>query len=171
MKTEDAKHRFIQIWGTVGVEWGINRTMAQVHGLLLTSDESLTSEQVMETLRISRGNANMNLRELVTWGLVYRENRAGERKEYFYAEKDIWEVAQRIVAERKRRELDPMMKMIEQLQRELTAHNLHDQEAESFNRLLTDIHTLGKKCATLLDSVLTLDQLSFFKPFRTLFKK
>ena len=98
MKLEDAKNRFVQIWGTVGVEWGINRTMAQVHGLLLSSEEALTAEQVMEALLISRGNANTNLRELINWGLVFRENRAGERKEYFYAEKNIWEVAQRIVA-------------------------------------------------------------------------
>ena len=125
MKLEDAKNRFVQIWGTVGVEWGINRTMAQVHGLLLSSEEALTAEQVMEALLISRGNANTNLRELINWGLVFRENRAGERKEYFYAEKNIWEVAQRIVAERKKRELDPMMKMLDQLQKETSATPSH----------------------------------------------
>jgi DNA-binding transcriptional regulator GbsR (MarR family) len=171
MKLEDAKNRFVQIWGTVGVEWGINRTMAQVHGLLLTSDQSLTSEQVMEALRISRGNANMNLRELISWGLVYRENRAGERKEYFYAEKDIWEVAQRIVAERKRRELDPMMKMIDQLKREIGAVKFDQKEAQSFDRLLTDIQELGKRSSTLLEFVLTMDQSSFFKPLMALLKK
>jgi len=171
MKLEDAKNRFIQIWGTVGVEWGINRTMAQVHGLLLASDEALSAEQVMDALRISRGNANMNLRELISWGLIYRENRAGERKEYFYAEKNIWEVAQRIVAERKRRELDPMMKMLEQLKKDMSTHKIQDKEAQSFVRLLDDIDDLGKKSASLLDLVLRLDQSAFFKPLITLFKR
>lgn len=171
MKLEDAKNRFVQIWGTVGVEWGINRTMAQVHGLLLVSDEALTAEQVMESLSISRGNANMNLRELINWGLIYRENRPGERKEYFYAEKDIWEVAQRIVAERKKRELDPMMKMLEQLQKETITASSQAKEAQVFNKLLADIHTLGKKCGSLLDLVLKLDQSTFFRPLMAFFKR
>jgi len=170
MKLEDAKSKFIQIWGTVGVEWGINRTMAQVHGLLLVSDEPLTAEQVMESLRISRGNANMNLRELINWGLVFRENRPGERKEYFYAEKDIWEVAQRIVAERRKRELDPMMKMLEQLQKEIPSSS-QGKEAQNLNKLLTDIHGLGKKSSALLDLVLKLDQSTFFKPLMAFLKR
>lgn len=171
MKLEEAKNKFVQIWGTVGVEWGINRTMAQVHGLLLSSDEALTAEQVMEALSISRGNANMNIRELINWGLVFRENRAGERKEYFYAEKNIWEVAQRIVAERKKRELDPMMKMLEQLQKETSSTASQGKEAHSFNKLLTDIHSLGKKSSNLLDLVLRLDQSTFFKPLMSFLKK
>jgi DNA-binding transcriptional regulator GbsR (MarR family) len=171
MRLAEAKERFIQIWGTVGVEWGINRTMAQVHGLLLSSDAALTAEQIMESLSISRGNANMNLRELISWGLIFRENRPGERKEYFYAEKDIWEVAQRIVAERKKRELDPMMKLLEQLQKELSSTSSQSDEAHSFTKLLSDIHTLGKKSSNLLDLVLKLDQSTFFKPLISLFRK
>jgi DNA-binding transcriptional regulator GbsR (MarR family) len=171
MKIDEAKSKFIQIWGTVGIEWGINRTMAQVHGLLLTSDKALTTEQVMESLSISRGNANMNLRELISWGLVFREYRPGERKEYFYAEKNIWEVAQRIVAERKKRELDPMMKMIEQLQKETISSSSQTKEAQAFHKLLADIHTLGRKSSSLLELVLKLDQSTFFKPIMTFLKK
>ena len=168
MRLEEAKRRFVQIWGTVGVEWGINRTMAQIHALLLASPIALTAEQVMEALNVSRGNANMNLRELINWGLVFRENRAGERKEYFYAEKDIWEVAQRIAAERRKRELDPMMKMLAQLQRETTAEG---KEAQAFKQLLTEITSLGKKSSALLDLVLKLDQSAFFKPLLAFFKR
>ena len=112
----------------------------------------------------------MNLRELISWGLVFRENRAGERKEYFYAEKDVWEVAQRIVAERKKRELDPMMKLLEQLQREVAA-SPDAGEARSFKQLLADIHGLGKKCGGLLEIVLKLDQKTFFKPLMSYLKK
>lgn len=171
MKLEKAKSRFVQVWGTVGVEWGINRTMAQVHALLLSSDEPLTAEQVMEALSISRGNANMNLRELINWGLVFRENRPGERKEYFVAEKNMWEVAQRIVAERKKRELDPMMKMLDQLQKEIASTASQNREAQSFAKLLSDIHVLGKKSSGLLDLVLRLDQSTFFKPLMSFLKK
>lgn len=168
MKLDDAKRRFVQIWGTVGVEWGINRTMAQIHALLLSSPTALTTEQVMEALNVSRGNANMNLRELINWGLIYRENRPGERKEYFYAEKDVWEIAQRIAAERKKRELDPMMKMLAQLQKETTSEG---KDAQAFKQLLTDITTLGKKSSGLLDLVLKMDQSTFFKPILSYFKK
>jgi DNA-binding transcriptional regulator GbsR (MarR family) len=171
MKLEEAKSKFIQIWGTVGVEWGINRTMAQVHGLLLTSNTPLSAEEIMVALKISRGNANMNLRELINWGLVYRQNKSGERKEYFYAEKDMWEVAQKIVSERKKRELDPMMKMLEQLQKDTVATQAQNKEAQSFVKLLNDIYTLGKKSTTLLDLVLKLDQSTFFKPILSFFKK
>lgn len=171
MKLEEAKNRFIQIWGTVGVEWGINRTMAQVHALLLTGEEALSTEQVMEALGISRGNANMNLRELVNWGLAFRETKTRDRKEYFVAEKDIWEVAQHIVAERKKRELDPLMKMLEQLQKDTTATQVQNKDAQSFKQLLSDIHALGKKSSVLLDLVLKLDQSTFFKPLMAFLKR
>lgn len=171
MKLADAKKRFIQIWGAVGVEWGINRTMAQVHALLLASDEALTAEQIMESLHISRGNANMNLRELISWGLIFRENRPGERKEYFYAEKNVWEIAQRIVTERRKRELDPMMKMLEQLQKEISLSEEESSNSRHFRKLLSDIHSLGKKSGTLLDLVLKLDQSAFFKPLMSLLKR
>jgi hypothetical protein len=100
MQYEEGKRQFIQTWGKLGGEWGINRTMAQVHALLLISPRPLSTEQVMEELSISRGNANMNLRDLLDWNLVHKELVPGDRKEYFVAEKDIWEVAKRIARER-----------------------------------------------------------------------
>lgn len=167
----EAKARFVQIWGTVGVEWGINRTMAQVHGLLLTSDEALTTDQVMAALGVSRGNANMNLRQLVDWGLAFRETRPKDRKEYFVAEKNMWAVAQRIVAERKRRELDPMMKMLEQLYAEAAALSSEGKEAERFLKLLKQLLALGRRSSTMLNLVLKLDESSFFKPLLALIKR
>ena len=171
MKLPEAKNRFVQIWGTVGVEWGINRTMAQVHALLLVSDQAITTEDVMASLSISRGNANMNLRELINWGLIYRESKPGDRKEYFLAEKDMWEVAQRIVAQRRKRELDPMMKMLEQLISETTATQDQTKEVSAFKKVLYDIHTLGKKSNSFLDLVLKFDQSTFFKPLLSFFRR
>ena len=171
MHLEESKERFVQIWGTVGVEWGINRTMAQVHALLLATPDALSTDDVMEALSISRGNANMNLRELVNWGLVYRESKAGDRKDYFIAEKDVWEVAQKIVAERKKRELDPMMKMLEQLIEESSPRKQQSKEQQHFSRLLRDIHDLGKKSTYLLDLVVRLDQSTFFRPLKSWLKR
>src|SRR6185295_6647027 len=102
MKLPEAKDKFIHAWGKLGSSWGINRTMAQVHALLLISPEPLSAEDIMKELAISRGNANMNLRELINWGLVEKEHVKGERREFFSAEKDIWKVAMQIAKERKK---------------------------------------------------------------------
>lgn len=115
MKFDEAKSKFIQTWGKLDSEWGINRTMEQVHALLLISHKPLSTEEVMEELSISRGNANMNLRELVNWTLIHKELVTGDRKEYFVAEKDIWEIAKRIAVERKKREIEPVVRVIDQL--------------------------------------------------------
>src|SRR3569833_3888935 len=115
MELAEGKQKFIEAWGKLGSEWGINRTMAQVHALLLTSPEALTTEEIMAELSISRGNANMTLRDLIDWGLVEKQHKTGERKEYFYAEKDSWIIARQVANERKQRELDPVIKLLNQL--------------------------------------------------------
>ena len=98
---------FVMQWGSIGNSWGINRTMAQIHALLLVTPRALTTDEVMSELEISRGNAHTNLRELVGWGLVRSVVRKGERKEYFEAEKDVWKMFCIIIRERKRREIRP----------------------------------------------------------------
>ncbi len=115
MEFTEAKRQFIQTWGKLGTEWGINRTMAQVHAILLISSAPLSTEDIMEELSISRGNANMNIRDLLNWTLIYKELVPGDRKEYFVAEKDIWEVARRIIRERKKREVEPVLRILHQL--------------------------------------------------------
>ena len=116
MKLPEARQQFISSWGAFGTHWGINRTMAQIHALLLVSPDPLTQDDIMEELNISRGNTNMNIRELINWGLVERVILSGERKEYFTAEKDIWKVVKQIVKERKKRELEPMMQLLDKLE-------------------------------------------------------
>jgi DNA-binding transcriptional regulator GbsR (MarR family) len=115
MEFNEAKAQFIQTWGKLGSEWGINRTMAQVHAILLISPKPLCTEDIMEELNISRGNTNMNVRDLINWDLVYKKLVPGDRKEYFEAEKNIWEVARRIIKERKKREVEPVVKILSQL--------------------------------------------------------
>ena len=96
MNYHEGKHKFIQAWGTLGSSWGINKVMAQIHALLLISPKSLTTDDIMEELKISRGNANMNIRALMDWGIVEKELIVGERKDHYRAGKDIWELARQV---------------------------------------------------------------------------
>jgi DNA-binding transcriptional regulator GbsR (MarR family) len=104
---EAARDEFVAQWGAMGSSWGINRTMAQIHALLIVTTRPLSTDDIMDELKISRGNAHMNLRELVRWGLVRSVIRKGERKEFFEAEKNVWKMFCIIVRERKRREIRP----------------------------------------------------------------
>src|SRR5436309_15993677 len=96
----EAKSRFIDTWGEMGPKWGIPKTMAQIHALLMVSEAPLSTDEVMEELGISRGHANMNLRSLSDWGLIRRAFVKGDRKEYFQSEKDVWNMCCRIARER-----------------------------------------------------------------------
>ncbi|MCH2062708.1 MAG: transcriptional regulator [Roseibacillus sp.] len=113
VKLKETRERFVVQWGIMGAQWGINRTMAQIHAFLMTHPEAMSTDGVMEELAISRGNAHTNLKELVNWGLVRIVTRKGERKEYFEAELDVWEIFRRIVQERKRREIDPALDLLQ----------------------------------------------------------
>src|SRR5687768_18568512 len=106
MKYKEAREQLIRTWGQLSSEWGINRTMGQIHVLLMMSPDPLTADQIINELAISRGNVSMNLRSLVEWGLVHKVYITGDRKEYFASEKDIWKMALRIARERKQRELE-----------------------------------------------------------------
>ena len=137
MEFNDAKAQFIQTWGKLGSEWGINRTMAQVHASLLISPKPLCTEDIMEELNISRGNSNMNVRDLMNWELVYKKLIPGDRKEYFEAEKDIWEVARRIIKERKKREVEPVVKVLSQL-KQIDGDN-ENSEVKEFTSMMDQL--------------------------------
>jgi len=110
---------FIRKWGEMGQVWGINRTMAEIHALLYITAQPLCTDDVMDRLHISRGNASMSLRALCDWSIIRRQHRRGERREYFEALHDVWEMFSIIAAERKRRELDPVLETIKQCIRDL----------------------------------------------------
>jgi DNA-binding transcriptional regulator GbsR (MarR family) len=103
-----ALQRFVVLWGEMATHWGINRTMAQLHALLYASERPLDTDEIMERLDISRGNANMNLRALADWDLVRKVNLPGSRKDYYVAEKDVWKISSTIIEERHRREIKPV---------------------------------------------------------------
>jgi DNA-binding transcriptional regulator GbsR (MarR family) len=99
--------RFILHWGDMGDGWGVNRSVSQIHGLLYLADEPMTAEDIAETLGMARSNVSNSLKELLAWNLIRRVPILGDRRDHFEAETDIWEVAARIAAGRKEREIDP----------------------------------------------------------------
>ncbi len=109
---QQAVDEFVEFWGAMASNWGINRTMAQIHALLYCADEPLNTDDIMERLEISRGNANMNLRSLVDWNLVWKERLAHSRKDFYVAEKDVWKITAQIIRERERREIQPVQQQL-----------------------------------------------------------
>src|SRR5664279_1671532 len=118
MELQTSKQKFIDTWGSLGSEWGINKSVAQVHALLLVSAAPISTDEIMEALTISRGNANMSLRQLMDYGIIYKKVVAGDRKEYFVAEKDIWKWAVKIAMMRKQKEIEPVMNVLNELKEE-----------------------------------------------------
>lgn len=166
MELQEAKDKFIQAWGTLGSSWGINRTMAQVHALLLISEEPQSAENIMESLKISRGNANMNVRALIDWGLVFKELKPGERKEYFVAEKNMWDIVRQIMVQRKKKELEPIVKILNEVS------NVEDEspEAEDFLKVVQEFKLFASKADTTLDNLIKADQHWFVGTFMNMIK-
>ena len=168
MKLMEAKQQFISSWGAFGTHWGINRTMAQIHALLLISHDPMTQDDIMEELNISRGNTNMNIRELINWGLVERVLLSGERKEFFTAEKDIWKVVKLIVKERKKRELEPMLQLLDKL--EEVEGDKRDKNVKTFVDTVSGIKKLGRQADKTLDMMIKAEESWFVGTMMKFFK-
>lgn len=168
MKLSEAKSQFIQAWGTLGSKWGINRTMAQLHALLMVSPDPLSAEDMMEELNISRGNVNMNIRELIDWGLVEKMHKAGDRKEYFWAEKDIWKIARQVARERKKRELEPIMKVLEQVSN--VEGDKKDKNVKAFVDSINGIKRMANNAEKTLDTMIKAEENWFFGGILKFFK-
>lgn len=166
MTYEEAKAKFIQTWGTLATQWGINRTMAQIHALLLIAPEPLSAEDVMEQLLISRGNANMNLRDLIDWGLIFRHLKPGERREFFVAEKDIWKVARQVAKERRRREIKPVLEVLAELQ----LADADTPEAEEFQKVISGIRSVAGFADNTLNAVIRAEENWLMGQFIKVFK-
>jgi DNA-binding transcriptional regulator GbsR (MarR family) len=168
MKLSEAKSQFIQAWGTLGSKWGINRTMAQLHALLLVSPDPMSAEEMMAELNISRGNVNMNIRELIDWGLVEKLHKPGDRKEYFVAEKDIWEVTKRVARERKKRELEPVLRVLEQVS--AVEGDKKDPNVKAFKDRIAGIKRMAQNADKTIDIMTRADENWFFGSILKLFR-
>jgi DNA-binding transcriptional regulator GbsR (MarR family) len=151
MEFKEAKNKFVQTWGALGSQWGINKTMAQIHALLMIAPEPLSMEDVMEELQISRGNASMNLRSLMEWGIVYKEYKQGERREFFTAEKDLDELAVKIAQERSKREIKPALKVLKEVSASMKEEKT--VEARHFTEQTGKLYDFVLKADNMLEKV------------------
>lgn len=157
LHVKEARALFIQEWSNMATSWGVSRSLGQVHAYLLLAPGSVTYEELKEGLQISQGNANNCIRELLDWGIIRRLAVAGERKEYFVAERDMWKVAQLIAKARKRRELDPLVQAM------ATFGKLEGpkSEVDHINKLVSSIASVS----SVADTALTLMDRTGIVPF------
>jgi DNA-binding transcriptional regulator GbsR (MarR family) len=146
-----AKDEFITQWGAMGSAWGVNRIMAQIHALLMISTQPMTTDEIMEELKVSRGHANTNLRELCGWGLIRGIIPKGERKECFEAEKDVWKIFCIVVRERKRREIRPAINVLKDCCER--TDDLKGGEAVSFSKQVNALREFLEMTDGLLSKV------------------
>jgi DNA-binding transcriptional regulator GbsR (MarR family) len=130
MQLTDTMHRYILHWGEMGSRWGMNRSVAQIHALLYLAEKPLNADEIGETLEIARSNISTGLKELVAWELVHVTQVLGDRRDFFSAQHDAWEVIRAIMEGRKRRELDPTLIAL----RECAAQLKNDKETPAVVR-------------------------------------
>ena len=159
MELKEAKLAFIDLWGRLGSQWGINKTMAQIHALLLASNQPLSTEDIMEELQISRGNANMNIRALIDWQLAEKTYQTGERRDFFVAEKDMWTIGMNIIRERRRREIEPILKNLDSL----SQFKAKNQEGKDFLKVVKDLKDYTGQLNQFGRHIESADQKGFLK--------
>lgn len=168
MNLPDARAQFIQLWGGLASAWGVTRTLAQVHALLLIAPDPLSTDDVMEALQISRGSANTVLHELISWRLIDRQHRPGDRKDYFVAEKEIWKVATLIVKERRRRELEPVLEALKPLL--LTEGDANDPQYQAFMRTVVGISQVANKADRAVEAIYKAEESWLFSALTKVLK-
>lgn len=150
-RLDQAREEFVAQWGALGTQWGINRTMAQIHALLMTAAEPMSTDEVMEALEVSRGNAHTNLKELVAWGLVRPVVRKGERRDYFEAEKDVWHIFTTVARERKRREIEPALAVLAKCAEE--SREIHTPEGRAFHEQMRQLEEFVGFASKMADRI------------------
>jgi DNA-binding transcriptional regulator GbsR (MarR family) len=159
MKYTEAKEELIQAWGNLGYSWGLNKTMAQIHALLMISPKPLSTEEIMLELSISRGNANMNIRALLDWGIISRILIPGERKEFFKSEKDIWALARQVAKERRKRELEPILKVLREVS---DVQSDGSDDTKELKRVVKDLKNFAEKSDGLLETFIKAEESWFW---------
>lgn len=157
---EEGKAKFIQAWGNLGSSWGINKAMAQIQALLLVSTRPLSTEDIMEELKISRGNANMNIRALLDWGIVTKAHIPGERKEHFVTEKDVLKLSLQVTRERRRREIEPILDVLTELRQ---VKGKDKEKVDEFKKVTGDIFDFASKVDGLLEKFVKSGKTWFYK--------
>ena len=161
MKLSPQAEKFVLHWGEMGARWGVNRTVAQIHALLYLSARPMHAEEISDTLNVARSNVSTSLRELQNWGLAKIVHVLGDRRDHFDTTKDVWNMFQIILRERKRREVDPTLAVLKDA---LAEKGGGESEAETRQRLkaLLDFFETTSACYDQLGelSPATLRQLA-----------
>lgn len=145
MQLTPVMERYILHWGEMGSRWGVNRSVAQIHGLLYLSPKPLTAEEIADTLSIARSNVSTSIKELQGWGLIQVAHIMGDRRDHFVAIKDSWAMFTTIVEERKRREIDPTLALLKQCAEEAEADRATDPEVKArIEQMLVFVDTLNR---------------------------
>jgi DNA-binding transcriptional regulator GbsR (MarR family) len=137
IRLSPVQQKFILHWGEMGTRWGINRTVAQIHALLFISPKPLNAEQIAETLEVARSNVSNSLKELQGWGIVKMVHVRDDKRDHFEALKDVWEMFRVVLDERKRREIDPTLRMLRECLEEAEKDRATDEYTE---QRLRDLH-------------------------------
>ena len=135
---QEAVDQFVLLWGEMASSWGINKTMAQIHALLYAENDPLDTDTIMSQLHISRGNANMNLRNLLQWQLIQKVHFKGQRKDFYTAEKDVWNIVAILVRERHQREIDPIKQNLVDTLKLFEENSDHLQEEIEFKQRIEE---------------------------------
>jgi len=167
MEYQEAKEKFISTWGSLGSLWGINKAMAQIQALLFISTKPLSMEEIMEDLKISRGNTSMNLRQLMDWGIVTKTLVAGERKEFFTTEKNVQELARIVAVERSRREIKPVVKILNEVS---SIKNDGTEKTKELIKQTKALHELTDTMDTMINKLVNQKQNWITKSILKLFK-
>jgi DNA-binding transcriptional regulator GbsR (MarR family) len=172
MSLTPLQQEFILHFGEMGSRWGINRTVGQIYALLFISSEPLNAESITDALSISRSNTSMGLKELQSWRLVRMKHYQGDRRDYFTTPEDLWEIVRTLVAERKKREIDPTLSKLRELELQGAAGDdyaeariaelreliemmtgFYDEMEKLETQRLVALMTYGGKIAGLIDKV------------------
>jgi DNA-binding transcriptional regulator GbsR (MarR family) len=142
----EVEEEFVRLWRAMSSLWGISPTMGEIHGLLFITGQSMSMDDIMARLRISRSNVSMNLSKLVEWGLVRRDHKRGDRRDYYESLDDVWEIFTLVAAQRKRREIDPLLGMLrrcrEQLSPELPGGPREDEVSRERFKRVNDLYSV-----------------------------
>lgn len=149
MDLSNAQEKFIHDWGILSTNWGVKCAMGKIHALLLVSKGELCADMIMDKLKMSRGNVNMNLKALENWKVIKKAYKPGERKDFYIAEKDLSKVFKLIIAERKRKELDPLLSLLE----DINAVQPRCPESSEFCRVTKDLGRFAKKADHALKAI------------------
>ena len=158
MELSPVQQKFVLHWGEMGTRWGINRTVAQIHALLYVSPKPLNAEEIAETLNVARSNVSNSLKELQTWRIVKLVHVMGDKRDHFESMKDVWEMFRVVLDERKRREIDPTIALLEECLAEPT------KDADKFTEeRLRELHRFFKTTTAWYTQVARLPSAALMK--------